>query len=296
MKDILFYHSYNGNEPYIFLLFDKSNRRTAYQIVNRLIERQFRICYHEHDNRVLADSDGLAERMISSALTIFLISAESLQSLAFRNCINYALSKKKRIFCIFLDDETLEYGFEMQLTTVPGVKSSGFKNASELSESILKTQYFNQDMRGDDAKIPIKSNRKKKAVLGIMASILILFFVSAAALIAYRIHYDSSFAGQVEKLTETDYLDVSNKDASVIELLKDKSIRTLVARNMGLTDIGVLQYVDCEELDLSQNPRINSLEPLLENKNLKILRVTQDMYPAIIRISGNHPFKIIVAG
>lgn len=296
MKNNLFYNSYEGIEPYIFLSFDKVDRQTASKIINQLIEREFRICYHEHDCSSLSDADWLAGRILSSTLAVFLLSKNSLHSLAFRNCINFALNRKKSVFCIFLDDEKLEYGFEMQLATVPGIKRSSYKNVNELCEDILKTDYFSQALRGEDAKTVRKNNRKKAIVLGIMASILVLFFVFAAAIVMNRMQYENSVAGQIEKLTEADYLDLSDQDASIIELLQDKTIHTLVLRNMGLTDVNALESVLCEELDLSQNPDVNTLEPLLDNKHLKTVKVTQDMYPAIIRISGRHQFTIIITG
>ena len=296
MKNNLFYNSYEGNEPYIFLRFDKADRQSVSGIVNQLIEREFRICYHEHDRRILADSEWLADRIISSSLAVFLISKDSLQSLEFRNCINFALNRKKPVFCIFLDDEKLEYGFDMQLATVPGIRRNRYENANGLCDDILKTDYFSQALRGEDAKSIRKSNRKRTVVLGVMASILVLFLVSAALIVMNRMQYENSAAGQVSKLTETDYLDLSDQDASIIGLLKGKTITTLVLRNMGITDVSALESVVCEELDLSENPAINTLEPLLDNTHLKTVKVTQDMYPAVIRISGRHPFTIIITG
>jgi hypothetical protein len=294
VKNNLFYNSYEGNEPYIFLRFDKVDRQSASGIVNLLIEREFRVCYHEHDRRVLADAEGLADRILSSSLAVFLLSKDSLQSLESRNCINFALNRKKQVFCIFLDDEKLEYGFDMQLATVPGIKRIGYENINALCDDMLKTDCFSQELRGEDAKSVRKSNRKRAVVLGVMASILVLFLVSAAAIVMNRMQYENSAAGQVSKLMVTDYLDLSSQDASLVELLRDKTITTLVLRNMGLTDLSALVSVRCEELDLSENPAINTLEPLLDNMHLKTVRVTQDMVPAIIRISGRHPFTIII--
>ncbi len=296
MKERIFYQAYDGSAPYIFLAFDKKDRKAASDIVNGLVDRQFRICYDEHDSKDIADSGRLANRISSSALTVFLISADALGSLEFRNCISYALSKKKKVFCIYLDDEKLDEGTRMLLVNVPGVKLSGYKNTNELCDDIVKTDFFIQDMRGEDAKTEIKNNRKKKVAIVTMAAVLTLFFAFAAVITVYRVNYENSLAGQIEKMTEMDYLDISNEDASTIELLKGKTVTTLVARNMGLTDIEALRYADCEEIDLSGNPTVNTLEPLLDNKNLKIVAVTQDMYPAITRISGRHAFKIVITG
>ncbi len=295
MKDRILYSSYEGTEPYIFLRFNKADKPEASLFVNTLIDKMFRVSYNQSGEE-MTDAEWLADRINSSKLVIFLISAESLKSLEFRSSINYAISQNKNVFCIFMDDNKLGFGFEMQLSSIPGVRRSSYKDMGELAQDILTTDHFLQTMRGDDAKQRIKSNRKKVVALSLLASVLVLFIVAGAVIIIHRINYENSLAGQIEKLTETAYLDISNEDASIIELLDSKTIKTLVARDMGLTDISALQYVSCEELDISQNPKVNTLEPLLEIESLKIVKVTQDMYPALRRIGGRHAFKVVITG
>ncbi len=294
MKERIFYQAYEGNMPYIFLRFDKSDRQIASGIVNLLIDKQFRVCYDAHDSKSIGDSDWLASRIFSSQLTVFLISAGALKSMAFRNSINFALSKNKKVFCIYLDDEKLGYGFDMQLSHVPGIRLSDYKDTTALCEEILKTDIFVQDMRGEDAKVPARNERKKKTAVVLLASVLVLFLVAAAVITVYRINYENSLAGQIEKMSEADYLDISNEDAAIIELLQGKKIKTLVARNMELTDIEALVNVDCETLDISQNPHVKTLEPLVDNVYLKTVMVTQDMYPAIVRVGEDRQFKIVI--
>ena len=294
MKDRILFQSYGGHEPYIFLRFDKGDRQIASQIVNHLIDRRFRVCYDEHDNSAIADSDRLADRILSAELIVFLMSAGAVKSLAFRNGINYALNKKKKIFCIYLDDEELEPGIKMQLANVPCARVSGYPSIGELCDDIIN-DCFVQDMRGEDAKVTIKYNRKKKMAIGLIAAVLVLFLISSTVITVYRINYNNSLPGQIEALTEADHLDISGEDPSILALLKDKTIKMLVARDMGLTDIEAFKYVGCKELDISDNPHVNTLEPLLDSAGLETVTVTQDMYPAIVRVSGRHPFKIIIA-
>ena len=106
--------------------------------------------------------------------------------------------------------------------------------------------------------------------------------------------FRSDLPGQIERITETDYLDLSGEDAALLDGLEGKTVRVLIARGMGLTDIAALATVRCEELDLSQNPSINTLEPLLKNESLQTVTVSQDMFPAIMRISGRHAFRILI--
>lgn len=294
MKGRIFYKTYSGKEPYVFLRYDKADKQATYDIVNTLIDKQFRVCYDEYDSKEIEDSEWVANRMLSSQLIIFLISKRSLKNLAYRNGINYSLSKNKRVLCIYLDDEKLDDGIGMLLSNVPGVKLSSYQSVRSLCEDIIKAESFVQDMRGDDAKIPAKTNRRKTIAIVAIAVALSLFIIAAGVITVLRVNYTNSFAGQIERMEEVDYLNISNRDASIIELLKGKTVKTLVARNMGLTDIEALKYVNCEKLDISHNPNVSTLEPLLENEGLITVTVTQDMYPAIFRVNGRNEFRMII--
>jgi len=295
MKDRILFQSYDGDAPYLFLQFDKGDRSLASHIVNYLIDRRFRVCYDEHHSGAIADAERLADRILSADLTVFLISAGAAKSLAFRNSINYALSKEKKIYCIYLDDEELDPGLIMQLANVSGARLSEYPDTGDLCDHIIQSDLFVQDMRGEGAKVIIRHERKKKIAIGLLIAVLVLSLASAAAITMYRINYQNSLPGRIEALTETDYLDISGEKAAILPLLRDKTIETLVARDMGLTDISALSDVDCVSLDISDNPHINTLEPLLNIGRLTTVTVTQDMYPAIVRVSERHPFTIIIA-
>jgi len=294
MNEIL-YEPYHGSEPFIFLRFDRADRKAAVKIINSLIDRRFRVCYDQHDNKTVPDYEGLAARILSADLSVFLISSGALSNLSFRNSINFALSRKKDVFCIYLDDQEMQHGFDIQLANIPGINASLYKDADSLCGEIVTNGLFIQDLRGENAKIPKRVRRKKAAIIAI-AAVLIVFIASGAAIAAYRVGYENSTAGRIENISAADYLDISSEDPSLIGLLEGKTIKNLVARNMGLTDISALASVNCEELDISQNPGINTLEPLLENQTLQVVKVSQDMFPSIRRVGGNHPFKIVITG
>jgi hypothetical protein len=296
VKNILIYQSYSGNEPFVFMRFDRRDRDAAYGIINNLIERQFRICYDEIDGKIAVDSEQLANRILSAMLTVFLISAEALEVLGLRNSINYALSENREVLCITLDDKKPDYGFDMQLANVPNARMGNFKSTSEFCDHLARAGQFTQAMRGEDAKKPSKNNRRKKVLLAAIASAVVIAVAGGVWTINDRINHVNSRANQIEKIIQTDRLDISGQNTLSLDLLKGKTIKTLAVRNMGLTDITALGSVDCEEIDLSNNPGIVTLEPLLQIKNLNTVRVTQDMAPAIVKLGGQNTFKVVITG
>ena len=98
MKDEMLYCSYHGDAPYILVKYGESDRKAANAIVNGLIARQFRVSYSDSDTVQIAEAEHLAQRMLSSGLVVFLISAEAQESRAFRNAIHFAQSRKKEVF------------------------------------------------------------------------------------------------------------------------------------------------------------------------------------------------------
>lgn len=294
MKNEMMYASYCGNEPYILLKYGESNEKIAIDILNRFIERQFRMSYSGRDVIAISDASYLAERMLSSELVVFLISAEALESLAFRNSIHYALSRDKKLFCIYLDDVPLSHGFALQLSGVPNARLSTYDSVKDLCQDVATNILFTQRMRGQDAKVKADSNHKKKITFLVALIAMVLLIAAGIGVAGYRTHYENSLPGQIERITEIDFLDISGEDAALLELLEGKTVRHLVARDMELKDIDALETVRCEEIDLSQNPDINTLEPLLKNSSLQVVKVSQNMYPAIGRISGRHSFRIVI--
>lgn len=294
MKNKILYRSYCGDEPYILLKYGEPDEKIAVEIVNRLVKQMFRIHYSGRETIAIEDADRLAERMLSSELVVFLISAEALESLAFRNAVHYALNREKELFCIFLDDKPLAHGLALQLSGVPGVHLSEYKNPEDLCQSIVTGAPFTQRMRGEDAKVKADVNRSKKRMLMAAAGVMALLILVGAGVAAYRVHFENSLPGQIERITEADYLDLSGEDASLLERLDGKIVRVLIAQDMGLKDVEALATVRCEELDLSHNPKIGTLEPLLQNGSLRVVTVSQDMAPAVGMISGRHSFRVLI--
>lgn len=294
MKNEMTYCSYDGNEPYILLKYGESDDKIATDIVNWLIEQQFRVNYSGRDTVAVEEANRLAERMLSAELIVFLISAEALESLAFRNTIHYALSREKKLFCIYLDNIPLSHGLALQLSGVPHAYLSEYISAEELCRSIVTNAPFTQRMRGEDAKVKADNNRSKKITFVVALVAMIALIAAGAGIAGYRTYYENSLPGQLERITETDYLDLSGENAALLEQLEGKAVHVLIARDMGLKDVDALETVRCEVLDLSQNPDINTLEPLLKNSSLQLVTVSQDMCPAIGRISGRHSFRIVI--
>jgi hypothetical protein len=296
VKNILLYQSYSGDQPFVFLRFHRKDRGAACAIINNLIERRFRICYDEIDEKTATDSELLARRILSAALTVFLISADALEVLGLRNSINYALSENREILCIALDDKKPGYGFDMQLANVPGAKLSDFKSTTALCDEIVRGGQFSQEMRGEDAQKPARNNRRKKVLTAVIAAAVAIAIAAGSWTAIDRVNYSNSMAGRIEKMTQADTLDISGQKTLPLDLLKGKTITTLTMRNMGLTDVTALGSVDCEQIDLSGNPGIATLEPLLEIQNLKTVKVTQDMASAIAKLGGRNTFKVVITG
>ncbi len=107
---------YEGNEKYIFISYAHKDSPLVLPIIEELDEAGFRVWY---DGGIAAGTEWpeyIADHLIRAELVLFFISENALNS---QNCtreINYAVSKKKKMLAIHLEEKiVMTPGVEMQL-------------------------------------------------------------------------------------------------------------------------------------------------------------------------------------
>ena len=113
--------AYLGEKPYIFISYAHKDSDRVLVIVEALIASGFRVWY---DAGIVAGAEWpefIAEKLSQSACVIAFISENSLASQNCRREINYAISEKKEMLSVYLEDVALSSGMKMQLGTVQGM-------------------------------------------------------------------------------------------------------------------------------------------------------------------------------
>ena len=107
---------YNGESPYIFISYSHRNTELVWSILDLMQREGYRFWYDDGIEAGTSWDDNIAEHVEGSGYFIAFLSEEYLAS---SNCVdelNYAISQKKTILLVFLDEARLQSGLRMRLS------------------------------------------------------------------------------------------------------------------------------------------------------------------------------------
>lgn len=137
MKTSVPFAPYQGAEDYIFVSYAHKDSARVFEVISALHRRFYRVWY---DQGIEIGADWpqvVAEKLQRSALVLIFLSENALRSQNCRREIHYAVSQKKNMLVVFLDDSALPADIAMQLSVVPQLRfSDGAQTATELAERL----------------------------------------------------------------------------------------------------------------------------------------------------------------
>ena len=107
--------SYRGTAPYIFLSYSHRDADDAAEVIGRLKEDGFRVWYDEGLTPGAEFDDIIADRVASCGYFIALMSRNFVDSSYCKDEVTFALSEKRPIIVLYLDDVELSKGMRMRL-------------------------------------------------------------------------------------------------------------------------------------------------------------------------------------
>lgn len=126
----------SANAPYLYACFIERDSDAVKPILNYLEYRTFRLQYPSEfstDDTVVANM----QRQIEQCHTVMaFLSAEANNEREFRNVINYALSLRKEIILIYLEDTPLAKGMALQLCDLFALRRSSYAHAVSFQSAI----------------------------------------------------------------------------------------------------------------------------------------------------------------
>ena len=161
---------YTGPKGYVFFRALGRDLKLADEVAGRLADKGVRLFYDCAGSKDAARSRDVSEAILGCERAVFMLSAEALESLDFRNSINYALKLNKKVICIKLDSFIPTHGLDMQLANVPMISKKG---AGHIIEELEKADFTPEMVKGDD--IVPKARRlstKQKRILAAVVAVL----------------------------------------------------------------------------------------------------------------------------
>ncbi len=130
------------NKPYTFISYAHANRDIVLPAIREMQAQGICVWY---DNGIEAGSEWpefIAEKVVNCSEFVLFISKAYLESQNCKRELNFAISRKKRILSVFLEDVELSPGMEMQLGTYQAVFRQRFFSQHEFYVSLAKEPFF----------------------------------------------------------------------------------------------------------------------------------------------------------
>ena len=131
------------NTPYIFISYAHANSDIVLPIVQTMQAEGINLWY---DNGIEAGSEWpefIAEKVMNCTRFVLFMSRAYQDSQNCKRELNFAISRKKEILSIFLEDVMLSPGVEMQLGTYQSILRNRFADNDSFRNSIAKEAFFN---------------------------------------------------------------------------------------------------------------------------------------------------------
>lgn len=109
---------YEGNEPYIFVSYAHANDADVQEIISDMHRRGYRIWYDEGIEVGSEWQECIASHLAGAHLMIAFISNAYMRSDNCRREMHYALSKRIKTICVFLESTEMSPGMEMQIGNI----------------------------------------------------------------------------------------------------------------------------------------------------------------------------------
>ncbi len=132
----------NNEKPYVFISYAHANSGSVLSSINAMRNAGISLWY---DEGIAAGSEWpefIAEKVINCTKFVLFISKEYLESQNCKRELNFAISRKKEILSIYLEDVVLSPGMEMQLGTYQAVFRNRFSTNESFNQSLCSEGFF----------------------------------------------------------------------------------------------------------------------------------------------------------
>ena len=136
---------YRGDKPYVFISYSHRDATRVMPTLGELVRRGYRLWYDEGIETGSEWAEVVAERLYSSALVLCFVSGHYSASQNCKREVNFAVSKGKKLCAVYLDEEEISLGLQMQLESVQAVKTSLYDTPDTFIPKLLANECFSDE-------------------------------------------------------------------------------------------------------------------------------------------------------
>lgn len=153
MKTLL--HPYEGTLPYIFVSYAHANDAAVLEIISTLQARGFRIWYDEGIEAGSEWPESIASHLERAQLVLAFLSPAYLRSDNCRKEMHYALTKKKPVINVYLEQTELSPGMEMQIGNLFALMKYTYPSEAYFYDKLFSAELLDADrFAGEPPELP----------------------------------------------------------------------------------------------------------------------------------------------
>ena len=285
------YKTYSGTEPYVFISYSHADAGRVLPVIGALDEARIRQWY---DGGIEAGTNWpevVASHLLHAGTVVFFLTPQFLRS---QNCIrevHYAVSERKPMICVYLDQLELPNDLALQFSTATVIHAEDGDSAkiAEELETLLGPAYLGDGVTGY-ASVYVNTDRKNtwRVVSLIFAS---FFLLTALFVVGYFADWFPFFGAKTvtAKTPVGDSAETEVKTVGITEF-KDSLSRDILLRsyeeaslylcgNTMVTDPSAIRYANgiwyVEGLPVEAGTS-NVLEPVVQKESVSYLALVNE--------------------
>ncbi|MDI9461372.1 MAG: hypothetical protein ACOX3P_06535 [Saccharofermentanales bacterium] len=269
MKKHFSYLPYAGIGDFAYIGCSPADEPAAAAVADILVSRGFRLSCDSCGGKFAQSPAALAETITHCSGAVVFLSEKSIESLAFRNAINYLLSLRKPLVCVKFGEFQLGYGLDMQLANIPVI---ALGSPEETAEALTKSGVLTQAMVGEGME-KRKFNRKRNYIIAAMVAVVVLVF---ALYVGSMIRERTSAAYILQNTNGSKYVNIAKYSDEGIAAMAGKAVGELDLSGGTFTTLLNIKEVSATTVNVSDIPSNVALWPLAQVKGIEIVKISQD--------------------
>jgi hypothetical protein len=113
--------AYEGKEPYIFVSYAHKDSARVFPYILKMQQAGLRIWFDKGVEAGTEWPENIENHLVNADRVVVFMSEAAVSSLNCRNEVNLALSEKKRLLALYLENVELRFGMKLQLSSVQSV-------------------------------------------------------------------------------------------------------------------------------------------------------------------------------
>ena len=269
MKKQFTYLPYTGMGDYAYFGCASVDEPGAAAVADLLGKRGFHLFCDSCGGKYAQTPAEAAQAIFHSKGAVVFLSEKSMESLAFRNAINYLLSLRKPLVCVKMGDFQLSYGLDMQLANI---KMLPYTTAEETAQALMGSGVLTQEMVGEPMGKRSFHRKRTYIILGMSAAAVLIFALSVGTVIQKRTSADYI-------LRDTDgsaYVNIAEFGDEGLSAMAGKTIGELDLSGGTFTSLTALKEVSATTVNVSDLSANTALWPLTRVQGIETVKISQE--------------------